>query len=1361
MVIILCGKETVSEDGLDNIEVDENRQIFQRFLLEKKNQGFLLCLCSRNDEDVVWSVFESGKVPGMILGKEDFADWAINWEAKSQNVRSFVTKLWGLSPDSFIFIDDQPEICEEVRKGCPDVLTLQFPEEASNIPVFLRNIWPLGDVLDSNQGQFSSRTQHYHNNREREKVRQKAATFDDFIKDIQLKVTIQPATKDNYERIAQLMIRCNQLNFNKWSNEECSAESVSDLLDEGHKCLVVSAEDRFSDYKTVGVMLYVCREGRFLVKTFAMSCRALKLGIEYAMLNRLAEEAGSIEKLCFLFRSTHKNKLTSEFLEKLNFEQEGSEGEANVYSISTVVAKNAEVSIEDLEYQQVREIEVNETVRKENQFLQVIVDESIKKHNAAKARKETSLTLFVRQHPILTSESAIQYVQLLCEELGLSGKLKDPFVYSGVDSILAVYLASYVHKNYGINLKYTDIISLDYTPEKLAEDIYRQAASQNQFNHFLPHNKADSFPLSREQQRLWLHYKNPAESAKYNMSVSYRLQGNVDTRSLEKAFQQIVKEEDIFRMAFCGSVEPTQSIIPYEQRPFAWQILDRQGVSLSIVEKENKDTVEQVFNLEKDLLLRVHLFQIDKKNFVLTICVPHIIHDATSFALLIERLNDYYEIFCQSKTPLLQNNKKRYVDYADWQATQPSCQEEAKEYWEQQLTGGELPTLPILKQKAPSHLSGRLPFSVESSIVNRLNVVAETFQVTLYHTVLSLFAVLLSGYTKKEDILLLTPSIGRTHPETQDMIGFFVNLLFLRLSVKSSYRFAELLSKTRNTVLKSLKYENFPFAEMLALLDNSQGVLPVGFCFQNYKAVLPNFEGVSCERIFSDNNDLLYDASGQTRLGAITFYLREENKRFSGLVEYDKALFTKAAVQQLVEDFKQLLIVATTNVTANTTLDCVDLKQSFIVEKEKQLLRWAHGDAAQLSEKDSLMARFQQRVNDTPLAVAVCFKDREINYRELNQMSDQLSVYLQKQLSLNPGDRVAFCLPRDWVEAVTILAIVKARCTYVPIYENDPEKRVQYILRDTAAKGILVNNKESLVLDNDFKKLVVNEKLLDSNQLKTTATTAQDFAEEHDLAYIMYTSGSTGEPKGVMVKPLGILRLVQPSDQLTINSTHKIAQFANPAFDAATLEFWGALLNGATLVYPPTKDTLLDVDAFSQFLKEKAIDVLWLTAALLEKFAFMKPAVFQHLTYLLSGGDVLNPKAIKKIMSCEAGRPVHIINSYGPTECTTFTTLHEIKSVEDSQDSIPIGRPIPGTSVYVLDDQLKPVTVGVPGSLYVGGYGVAKGYLNQADQTRDRFVEVNIGGRKERLYNTGDRVYWLLDGTLAYVGRNDTYEIKT
>ncbi len=612
-----------------------------------------------------------------------------------------------------------------------------------------------------------------------------------------------------------------------------------------------------------------------------------------------------------------------------------------------------------------------------------------------------------------------------------------------------------------------------------------------------------------------------------------------------------------------------------------------------------------------------------------------------------------------------------------------------------------------------------------------------------------MFQVLLYRYCGQDEIIIGGATNTRTRPEFESLMGYFLNAVVLRTCVGADLSFRDFLGRVKGTVLGALAHSEIPFDELVRELapkrDSSRHPL-----FQVLFSMRPPFAD------FPDGWDV---TDMEVHSGASSFDLfvefSEHPQGLAGRCVYSTDLFERTTIQNLLRHFETLLAGA----LANPDIPISRIPLLNDSERQLVLVEWNRSDAEFPGER-CVHELFEEQARKTPNAVAVTFEDASLSYAGLNRRANRLAHYL-RELGVGPDARVAVCLERSSELIVALLGVLKAGAAYVPLDPAHPWERRRYMLEDSAPAALLTDAR----LQGLFAGLNETLPVLDMSSAappwkdhpETDLAGASVGLTSRHLAYVIYTSGSTGTPKGVMVPHRAINRLVLNNGYAKFEASDRVAFASNPAFDAATLEVWAPLLNGGRIVVI-SQDALLEPARFGQTLKRQAVTTLWLTVGLFNQYADRLSEEFGNLRYLIVGGDALDPRVIARVLRSHP--PQHLINGYGPTETTTFAITHEIVVVPENARSIPIGRPIANTRVYILDTHGEPAPVGVVGELYIGGAGVARGYLNRPELTAERFLaDPFTTGPDARMYKTGDLGKWLPDGTIEFLGRND-FQVK-
>ena len=622
----------------------------------------------------------------------------------------------------------------------------------------------------------------------------------------------------------------------------------------------------------------------------------------------------------------------------------------------------------------------------------------------------------------------------------------------------------------------------------------------------------------------------------------------------------------------------------------------------------------------------------------------------------------------------------------------------------------------------------------------QLKVLSQRYGTTLFTTILAGWGALLSRLSGQTDVVIGTPVANRRHAEVEELIGFFVNTLAVRLDYSDNPTVSDVLERVKQQSVQAQQHQDLPFEQVVELINPPRSlshapIFQVMFAWQNNGQARLELEGLDVTPLAARHSVAKFDLSLE---------LREVDGCIHGALEYATALFERATVERYVEYLRRVLVGMTAAETE--PISCLAMMPES--ERQQLVVEWNATEAPYPADR-CVHELFEEQVARTPDAVALVHEDTQLTYGELNARANRLAHYL-RECGVMPDTRVALCMERSIELVVSLLAVLKAGGAYVPLDPSYPLDRLEYMLEDCGARIFLSRSGEPSAVDGDAQRIDV-DRVDGRGSVENLGLVWSSDA----TAYIMYTSGSTGTPKGVLVPHRAIARLVINNGYADFGADDRVAFAANPAFDASTMEVWAPLLNGGRIVVIE-QDTLLTPERFKEHLLVQGVTVLWLTAGLFAQYADALSEAFGRLRFLIVGGDVLDVNAISQVLA--HGRPRHLLNGYGPTETTTFAATYEVRALGDRVTSIPIGRPIANTRVYILDEHLEPVPIGVAGELYIGGAGVARGYLNRPELTAERFIASPfVAG--DRLYKTGDVARYLADGNIEYLGRND-FQVK-
>ena len=664
------------------------------------------------------------------------------------------------------------------------------------------------------------------------------------------------------------------------------------------------------------------------------------------------------------------------------------------------------------------------------------------------------------------------------------------------------------------------------------------------------------------------------------------------------------------------------------------------------------------------------------------------------------------------------------------------------DYWTRQLKGA--PPWLALPADLPrpaieTHRGAALFLTWPESLSARLKEMGRTEGTTTFRILMAAFGVLLQRYTLQEDIVLGSPFAGRDEVETEGLIGLFVNTLGLRMDLSGDPPFRELLRRVSEVTMAASLHQRIPLHQVIRALGldrnmSAQALFQVAFGWQKDFTEDWSLPGLKASRLELDNGASKFD---------LTVLVTEAGRNLRLRLEYSTELFAQATVERWARQFRVLVEGIVTEPWRHISEFALDTP-----EERRKALAWGAGAVTEYERDACVHEIFEAQAARSPSAVALAWDHTEMSYGELNHRANLLAARLVES-GAGPDAVVGLCLERSMDMIVSLLAILKTGAAYLPLDPVIPCARNAIMLEDAQAGLVLTRNELRGAVSAEWEQILC----IDDPDWPLSVEKAQRSDARNpkatDVAYIMYTSGSTGRPKGVAVSHRAIARLVRNSDYVPFTPRDVFLQLAPISFDASTFEIWGALLNGARLVIHPPQ--MPSVEELGHMLQREQVTTLWLTSGWFNQMVDGQLASLRSLRFLLAGGEALSVphvlKAARELRNCQ------LINGYGPTEGTTFTCCYRIPRTWLGRASVPIGRPIANTRVYILDAAQNPAAEGAVGELFIGGDGVARGYVNRPELTGAKFVASSFA--QERLYRTGDLVRWLPDGNIEFIGRKD------
>ncbi|PHS16284.1 MAG: non-ribosomal peptide synthetase [Blastopirellula sp.] len=860
--------------------------------------------------------------------------------------------------------------------------------------------------------------------------------------------------------------------------------------------------------------------------------------------------------------------------------------------------------------------------------------------------------------------------------------------------------------------------------------------------------------LSFAQQRLWFLSKLEGTSANYNIPMALRLSGKLNKEALFFSLKAIVARHEVLRTRF---VESDGTAYQFIEDADHFQIteaqLDDENELSNICESEALTP----FDLGKDMLIRAQLLSITEDEYALLVTLHHSIADGWSMGIFFKELVSLYRAYSNNEPSPLAPLPIQYADFSHWQRQWLSGEvmDSLLVYWKEQLA--DLPPLldlPTDRKRPPIQTyrgaRKRLHFSTE--LLEELNSLSQSQGATLYMTLLTGFATLLSRYSNQTDIAIGSPIANRNRPEIEGLIGFFVNTLVMRADVSDDPTFLDLLEQVKETALAAYAHQDIPFEYLVEALEPERNMsysplFQVMFVLQNIPVSNVEFPDFSISPIAIDFDITKFD---------MTLNLQETEEGLQGSVEYNTDLFDESTIERFIGHYEKLL----RGIVGKPEKRVSEYGLLSDAELHTQLVEWNKTEVPYRSEK-CIHELIEEQVSRKPDSTAIECDGRKMTYNELNERSNQLAHYLIEQ-GVGPEILVGICIDRSIDMIIGLLGILKAGGAYVPIDPGYPEQRIRYILEDSGVGLILSQSSLSEVIPEMAQKAVFLDKDADSNgnvgliskQSTENIATKDIQLSSSNLAYIIYTSGSTGKPKGVMVEHEQLANFMETVSHLYHwNSTDRILQFATLNFDISVEEIFGTLSVGATLVLR-TDAWLASSVVFWELAKEHEISILDLSTAFWEQIIPDKDSeIPKNIKQVIFSGEKVNAEKINEWFRLKGELP-ELINAYGPTE-TTVTSTYIV--VEENGVESSIGRPVANTQAYVVDGNDSPVPIGVVGELVIGGGGVTRGYLNGKELTEEKYSVYSTDYVDScRVYRTGDLVRWLPNGELDYIGRTDS-----
>ncbi|MEV7231302.1 amino acid adenylation domain-containing protein [Polymorphospora sp. NPDC051019] len=949
------------------------------------------------------------------------------------------------------------------------------------------------------------------------------------------------------------------------------------------------------------------------------------------------------------------------------------------------------------------------------------------------------------------------YAEILqLERVGVN----ENFSELGGHSLFAMQVASRVRKVFGVALTPAQVFG-NPSVSALADQVEQERAKQSvpAMPVLTTRSRRPHEPLSWQQEQVWFLASLAQEHGAYRAQASVRIHGTLDADLLDRALTAVAVRHEIVRTVFAETDGQPYQIVqdPGPVRATRYDLTDippqdRPARAHEVIAHELK----RPFVLSRLPLMHWTLIRHDEQEYELVLVEHHLVHDGWSFTILMRDLESAYLAFRLGKPTPLPASAIQYADYCRWQreTIDAPAMRAQLDFWRTRLADPPAPaTLPPDRPRAntQSFRGDLLRAELPAALASKVRKFARDNGATLFMTLLAGFVTLLHRHTGERDICLGSGFANRRLRETEDLVGMFVNTVVLRVGVAGDPSFQELLQRVRDVALEASANQEYPFVRLVQLLNPSRDrtgnpYIRTLFSFNDSPLTEINLAGTP-GTVFERHN-----GSAKMDLNVIVVPRAERqlgetghvDNRITLLWEYNADIFDKTTMRQAVRSYLRLLESAVAAAaTPVSRLDWLDDEQRLL------LASWSSRSPVPDDAFDFVLPElFERQVATRPHAPAITYNNQTLTYTQLNTRANAIAETLHEH-GIQPEEPIGVCLPRGIELITTLLAITKTGAAYLPLDPTHPPARINQLTQHANVKTIITTR-------HNTTPLPPHTTTIHTEDLPTTPTKPPQPcpATPQNLAYILYTSGSTGQPKAVAVPHRAITRLVTHQTHITMGPHQNYLLHSPTTFDASTFEIWAPLLNGGQLTIAPPGQ--LTTPELHHLITTHHINTLWLTAGLFHLIIDDDPTILTPIQQLLTGGEPVSPTHAEKARQHHPN--TQIIDGYGPTETTTLATCHPLPPHQPITGPIPIGTPLNGTETHILDHHWQPTPPGTTGELFIGGPALARGYHNQPHLTAEKFIP-HPTKPGQRLYHTGDLVRQTPDGTIHYIGRTD-HQIK-
>jgi amino acid adenylation domain-containing protein len=955
--------------------------------------------------------------------------------------------------------------------------------------------------------------------------------------------------------------------------------------------------------------------------------------------------------------------------------------------------------------------------------------------------------------------------------------ITDNFFSNGGDSIKAIRLVSTIRKKLEKEVEVKDI----FTHQDIAElsgyieslparaeagnatgyqaalqelDLQKQALlADSSLSEQLPADWEDFFPMSDIQKGMFYYSQLHEGSAVYHDQIYYQIKdADFKPELFKESFSYLVERHTLLRTSFylIEFPEPLQVVHRHREETLDIQFGDLRHLQtgdqktylLSYLDQDRA----RGFSAHQKGLWRLRVFRLSEEEYGILFIVHHAIIDGWSEASLRTELsNVYYSL----KEGIAYKQPKLKATYKDFIIDQHVYRQSdtGVNFWKNELNLYKRTSLPFNKMPntyaCKEETTNVYLFSIDSKLSQSLLETVDKLRINIKDLYLAAFIYLIKTVSNTDDITIGLVSNSRPGIEDGDKIlGCFLNTIPFRTTVNPDIKIKDLIKQVSDKVNLVKQHDKLSLQEILkAAGEETTTQNPV------YDIIFNYLDFHITEEVHQKTT--LTESITNSFVKTNTYFdftIHKSADSFTGHIIYSSALYAEESLKRISAYFQNILMQF---LNPNQTI----FPQNILSKPElTKILYEFNNTTTSYPSNKTIQELFELQVQKTPNAVAVVFDDKSLTYQELNKMSNQLAHYLRSQYGIKADSRIGLLLSRSANIIIGIIAILKSGAAYVPIDPEHPIDRIRYIQRDSTVELILTEQQQSGLIDNSTEYFIIDQDVAGLHA--SSENNPVSINKASDLAYVMYTSGSTGEPKGVAIAHKNVVRLVKDTNYTAIKENDRIIQLSNYAFDGSVFDIFSTLLNGGSL-HIASKEVVLSNHLLVDFIETHQINIMFITTALFNSILDISPAVISYFDKLYFGGEEASLSHIRKALAHRKNKD-SIVHVYGPTESTTFSTYHVIESLTENASSVPIGKPISNTTAFILDRQQQPSPIGVSGEIYLGGDGLARGYLNKADLTDQKFkIHSHLTASGIRLYATGDMGRWTVDGNIEFLGRAD------